>query len=89
MIIEKKAWPDMFAKVLSGEKKHEIRLDDFSINQGDILVLKEWDPKKKEYTGREVKKKIGFITRTKKLKYWSQEDIIKSGFVVMDLEDLE
>ena len=86
MIVEKKAWPDMFEKVFSGEKKHDIRINDFGIKQGDILWLREWDPETKEYTGRSVKKKMNFIAETKKLKYWSEESISKFGLVVMDLE---
>lgn len=86
MIIEKKTWPKMFEKILSGEKKHEIRLNDFDVKSGDIIILREWTPVKREYTGRKVRKKIGFVTKTKDLKYWDNEDIIKSGFVIMDLE---
>ncbi|MEX0920773.1 MAG: DUF3850 domain-containing protein [Candidatus Pacearchaeota archaeon] len=86
MEVEKKTWPEMFEKILLGEKKHEIRLDDFEIKKGDFIVLKEWDPDKKEYTGREVRKKVGFVTKINRLKYWNEEDINKFGFVVMDLE---
>lgn len=34
-IIEKKIWSKPFEKVLSGEKKFELRLADFDIEKGD------------------------------------------------------
>ena len=41
-----------------GKKNYEFRLDDFEINEGDKLVLKEWDPKIKHYTGRKIEKEV-------------------------------
>ncbi|HPO75467.1 MAG TPA: DUF3850 domain-containing protein [Candidatus Pacearchaeota archaeon] len=51
-IIKKKILPKYFDLVKSGKKKFELRLADFKIKEGDVLILEEWDPKKKEYTGR-------------------------------------
>ena len=53
-IIHKKVWPEYFEKIISGKKKLELRLADFEINEGDILVLEEWDKDKKEYTERKI-----------------------------------
>lgn len=55
--IIKKTWPDFFEKILNSEKYFELRLADFEIKEGDTLILKEYDPKTKEFTGRELKKK--------------------------------
>jgi ribosomal protein S17 len=57
MRIEKKVWPEYFKKIVSGEKKYELRLDDFECHEGDKLILKEYNPETKKYTGREVVKK--------------------------------
>ncbi|MBU0761209.1 MAG: DUF3850 domain-containing protein [Nanoarchaeota archaeon] len=54
MIIEKKAWPELFEEVLEGTKNFDLRLADFDCKEGDVLVLKEWNPATKEFTGREV-----------------------------------
>ena len=54
MKIEKKVWPEYFQKIIDGVKTYELRLADFECNQGDVLVLKEWHPKTKEYTGRTI-----------------------------------
>ncbi len=39
----------------TGKKNVELRLADFKIKAGDILVLKEWNPKKKTYTTLELR----------------------------------
>jgi len=54
--IKKKILPEYFELVKSGKKKFELRLVDFDIKEGDILVLEEWNPKTKKYTGRKIKK---------------------------------
>jgi ASC-1-like (ASCH) protein len=79
MKIEKKIWPKYFAEVLSGKKNFEVRLADWEISEGDILVLREWDLKKKEYTGRQIEKEISYILKTKDLKMFSESDVDKYG----------
>ena len=86
MKIEKKVWLEYFDKILSGEKNFELRLADFECNKGDILVLKEWNPEKKEYTGREIEKKVTYVSKTKDVPFWSQEEIDKYGFQVISFK---
>lgn len=38
-IIHKKVWQEYFEQIISGKKKFELRLADFKVNEGDILVL--------------------------------------------------
>lgn len=83
MKIEKKIWPEFFEKILSGEKKFELRLADFEVKEGDILVLREWDPATKEYTGRTLEKKVTFVLKTKDVTFWSEEEIDKYGFQII------
>ncbi len=56
--IKKKTWPEYFQAIVDGKKTYDFRLDDFKCGEGDILVLREWDPETKEYTGRVIEKKI-------------------------------
>jgi len=82
--IAKKAWPELFEKVKSGEKTFDLRLDDFRCKVGDVLVLREWDPKEKRYTGRVLEKKVTFVLKSKNiLKFWTEEEIAKHGFQVI------
>lgn len=86
MIIKKKIRPDFFNKILSGEKKFDVRLADFNCNPGDIIILEEYDPKTNKYTGRKLEKRVTYVTKTKDLKFWSEEEIEKHGFQILSLE---
>jgi len=83
MKIEKKCWPEEFQKVLSGEKNFELRLADWECKEGDVLVLREWDPKTESYTGRAVEKKVKCVVKTMGQKWFSEEDIKKHGWQVI------
>ncbi len=86
MKIEKKIWVKPFQKILGGKKTYELRLADWECNEGDILVLKEWNPDTKEYTGRVIEKKVTYVGKTKDLKYWSKEEIEKFGFQIISFK---
>jgi ribosomal protein S17 len=83
MIIRKKTWTDAFEKILTGAKTFDARLANFDCKPGDILVLEEYDPKLKKYTGRKIEKEVTFVLNTKKQKYWSQSDINKEGLQII------
>lgn len=83
MKIEKKIWPQYFDAIASGEKTFELRLADFECKPEDVLVLREWNPKSGEYTGRELEKKVAYIVKTKGQKFWSEEDVAKHGFQIL------
>ena len=86
MKIEKKVWPEYFEKILQGKKNFELRLADFECKEGDVLLLREWNPKTREYTGREIEKKVGYVIKTKELEFWSKEDVEKWGFQVISFK---
>lgn len=86
--IEKKAWPKLFTEVAKGNKKFDLRLGDFKCKKGDVLVLREWDPKVKKYTGRKIEKRITFVIRTDNTKFWTKKEIEGYGFQIMSLHDL-
>ena len=87
MEIHKKIWPEYFEAVLSGKKKYELRLDDFEIKEGDTLVLEEWEPNSKSYTGRKIDKKVTYVGKFKIDKlFWSEEDIKKNGLQIISLD---
>ncbi len=63
--IKKKTWMPYFQEILDGKKTFDARLANFDCKVGDVLVLEEYDQKKKEYTGRVLEKEITFILNTK------------------------
>ncbi len=84
MKIEKKVWPEYFQKILDGEKTFELRLADFECSPKDVLVLREWDPETKNYTGREIEKEVTYVIKTKNAeKFWPPEIIEKHGLQVI------
>ena len=83
MRIKKKVWPKYFSQILSGEKTFELRLADFSCGPGDILVLREWDPAAKKYTGRTMEKQITYVLKTQEINFWSKAEVEKHGFQVI------
>ena len=81
--IEKKIYSKWYQKIENGTKKFELRLADFSSNKGDRLILKEWNPKTRQYTGKEIEKKITQVIKTKDINYWTQEEIDKYGLQII------
>jgi len=85
--IKKKIWPEYFELIVSGKKKYELRLNDFDVKEGDILLLEEYNPKSKSYTGRSIKKKVTYVAKFKIDKlFWPKEEIEEKGIQVLSLE---
>lgn len=86
MEIRKKCWPRFFEEILSGKKNFDVRIDDFQCTEGDVLVLEEWNPETKNYTGRKIEKEIKYILKTKEQKFWNEKDVEEKGFVVLGFD---
>lgn len=86
MRIEKKILPEYFDLVLSGKKTYDLRLADFSVSEGDIFVLKEWDKETGKYTGRQIKKVVTYVGRTKGDTTWDTADIEKFGYQIISFK---
>ncbi|MDD3607200.1 MAG: DUF3850 domain-containing protein [Candidatus Moranbacteria bacterium] len=84
--IHKKVWKEYFELILAGKKKLELRLADFEIDEGDTLVLEEWDKDKQEYTGRKIETTATYIIKTKDVSFWAQENIDKYGFQIIQFD---
>ena len=61
MIHSLKTWPQFFSRILSGDKKFELRENDRDFQAGDILLLQEWSPSNNEYTGNSIYKKVTYV----------------------------
>lgn len=61
-----KSWPQFFQLMIDGKKKHDMRnLKDRDYKVNDTLLLQEFDPFTGEYTGREARFLITYMTSTK------------------------
>ena len=87
-IIKKKCWPEWFEKFCSGEKVLELRLADFDLKINDILILEEYNPETKKYTGRKASFKCKKVERSAQdpLQFYKVEDVKKHGFWIIELE---
>jgi len=83
---EKKAWPEYFQKILDGDKTFDFRLADWECNIGDILMLREWNPETKDYTGRIIEKEVTYVGKTKDMNFCPKEDAEKYGFQIISFK---
>lgn len=88
--ISKKVLPDYFQDILDGKKKYELRLNDFEIEPGDILILEEYsssDPLTRKATGRFLEKEVTYIHRFKLQDlWWSREDLEEKGVQIISFD---
>jgi len=85
--IKKKTWPEFFELIMAGKKRFDLRVADFDIQEGDILVLEEWDPKTKEYTGRKIEKKIDYVLKFGLNDFGQKQAIEKNGIYIMQFKN--
>lgn len=50
---------------MNGEKTHDLRVLDRDYDVGDTLLLREFEPEGKTYTGRTCEVKVTYITSAK------------------------
>ncbi|HOZ53568.1 MAG TPA: DUF3850 domain-containing protein [bacterium] len=88
--IIKKVLPDYFQDIVDGKKKYELRLNDFDIKPGDILVLEEYtsaNPETREATGRVIEKKVKYLRKFKLQDlWWSEADIKEKGLQIISFD---
>lgn len=58
---ELKINPEFFKEIKDESKNFEIRKNDRNFCVNDILVLKEYDPDTKQYTGRTIDRIVDYI----------------------------
>jgi len=77
MIHELKAWPELFKAVKEGRKRFEYRKDDRGFDKGHYLILFEYVPEKKAYTGAHVKALV--------LSIWRDIPGLPKDYCIMDI----
>ncbi len=87
--IVKKVLPEYFDLIASGVKKYEFRVADFEVEEGDILVLEEWDSldhASRKPTGRVMEKRVTYPRKFRLDEFKQLEDMEKYGFYILQLE---
>lgn len=78
MIHQLKTWPKFFAAISDGTKTFEVRRNDRDFKVGDALILQEFDPDTKNYSGREVIRRVTYLTE--------DPTLCLHGFCIMGLK---
>lgn len=87
MKIQKKILQEYFQAILDGKKTYELRLADFNISPGDILVLKEWDASNNKYTGRVLEKEVTYVGKFNPNDlHWPKEEIEEKGLQIISFK---
>lgn len=77
-----KVVPEYFEALAEGKKGFEIRKDDRDYKEGDNLVLEEYNPETREYTGRCLTRKIIYVLRN------AEQYGLREGFCILQIEKL-
>jgi len=84
-VIRKKILSEFFELVKSGKKNFELRLADFDIKEGDTLILEEWNPETKQYTGRKLEKQVKYVLEFNLDDFGQKKEIEEKGLYVIQL----
>lgn len=76
-----KCWPEYFEPIEKGNKLFELRKCDRPYIVGDDVLIQEYEPATKLYTGREAKFNICFI-----LKDLPKSFGLKEGYCILGLK---
>lgn len=70
---------EYFEKVLSGDKKFELRLNDRNYQEGDILDICEFNKITQEFTGRECDRLVLYVLKN------AEKFGLREGFCIMSI----
>ena len=78
-----KCWPMHYDRLIDGSKRFEVRKNDRDYQVGDKLWIREWDPKAREYTERDIVFLISYI-----MSPHSCMAAMQSDFVILSLNEV-
>lgn len=73
-----KTWPEYFEAVRSGRKRFEYRRDDRGFAEGDVLVLREYNPETGLYSGRKLFLAVTYVLRG---------DFVPQGWAILSVAE--
>ena len=84
MVHELKTWKAFFNAIASGEKTFELRKNDRGFLVGHELLLREYCPELQTYTGRTVRRKIGYLLGGSDAEKFG----LQPGYCIMGLQQI-
>lgn len=85
MVHELKTLEKYFNAMATGEKNFELRKNDRSFGIGHELLLREYNPHSKSYTGRILRRKINYVLGGSEAEQFG----LKPGYCIMGLKEVE
>jgi len=85
MIHELKTWTKYFQLVASGEKPFELRLNDRGFLAGHELLLREYNPHSKTFTGQTLRRKITYVLEGSEAEAFG----LKPGYCILGLKEVK
>lgn len=82
--ISKKTWPYFFQLMVDGKKNTDLRLADFDVHPGDVIIFQEWDPVDECYTGRELSRLVENVNQVDLLRFHTLEEIETFGHYIIE-----
>lgn len=84
-----KTWPEAFAQIQAGLKTFEVRKNDrkHKFRVGDILNLKEYDPRIKLYSGQEIEVRVTYVIGGLELQLYGLE--VADNIAVMAIKRID
>lgn len=76
-----KTWPEPFRLMEAGLKPWEYRKNDRDYQEGDTLLLRDYDPKTQSYLGHSLRRLVILVVRG--------EFGIAEGYVIMTVAEIE
>lgn len=56
-----KSWTKSFAAITEGDKRADFRNNDRCFFEGDVLIFREFDPEKGEFTGKRAIREASYV----------------------------
>ena len=84
MTHELKTWPESFGAIFYGYKRFEVRKNDRDYKVGDVLILKEYIPETKEYSGVEIQAYVTCITTCENIVQYGMR--ATGDFIIMSIK---
>ena len=84
MVHELKTWSRYFNLVKSGEKPFELRKNDRGFLAGHELLLREYNPQTKTYSGQTLRRKITFVLKGSEAELFG----LKPGYCILGLAEI-
>jgi Domain of unknown function (DUF3850) len=83
---ELKCWPQFFQAIKFGHKRHDLRrADDREFRVGDRLLLREYDPETRAYTGSTLMAEVSYITSAE-LPCALSKDALHPAFAILSIK---